>query len=93
MKEILFIILIISLICTCIKQKKAEYNKKVKEIRDFDVDCSKSGNRNLIKELGEEKFILIYGEDQYRRVLDNSDNTLVQPTNDWKDRLIAGMMK
>jgi hypothetical protein len=79
------IIAIVSAIYLCKKQKKDEYNKKVKRMADRDISYAQYGNNKLLKSYGEEKFIGLYGKEQYELVRKGNDTKIVELKKDWED--------
>lgn len=60
------------------KQEKDEYSKKVQQMKEFEIDCNKYSNRQILASHGEEKFIKIYGKEQLEQIKSNRDTEMVK---------------
>ena len=58
------------------KQKVVEHDALSEESRQFRERCTKQGNRNILNRLGDELYIKHYGEENYKKIINNTDTEI-----------------
>jgi hypothetical protein len=71
-------------------QEKVIYNNKLKEINDNKIRYAKVSNRNLLKELGDEKFAMWFGKDQLNLIKNDRDTRSVASMLEWERKANGG---
>jgi len=69
------------------KQKKEDYNKKVKEIAYTKILYSQQSNRNILRQVGDEGYIKYFGQEQYDKIKAGTDTKTMEMLQEWKDKL------
>lgn len=74
---IVLILVIILAVCLVKKKEHEEYQNKVKENREFEIDCVHQENKNILEKCGEDQFIKCFGKDQLAQVKNGTDTRIV----------------
>ena len=72
--------IILAIVC-CKADNKKKFNEQCEAHRLRNIEYAKDGNRRLLKEFGDNKFITYFGKDQYDLIKSNRDTKIVEMIN------------